>query len=423
MTYKVLDLFSGIGGFSLGLERTGGFETVAFCEIEKYPQQVLAKHWPGVPIYNDVMELTNERLKADGIFPDVITGGFPCQDISVAGNQKGIGEGTRSGLWSECARLVGSVRPRYSIFENVSALLSGGGTGGEWFQRVLFDISEIGGYEVEWHCISASELGAHHHRDRVWIILTNTDNTRNSPSKCGDNGFGSKTVQKQTQQSQLESGRQGDVPNTRLPESQGRIPAKADNDRCGEAGIQQGSESSSCGSDASNSVSTNGGRGPATRGSGGQERGSSQARRGEGIQPENREARSDNAQSLCENVPNPNPNSIQQSGSIDRVAQGVSTNTTGKRGRSGNTKREDAEDAWQPPICTREHFRRVEMWNSEPSICGMADGLSDGVYEGRVTTGVKDRAKRLKTLGNAVVPQIPELIGRAILEAENEKDM
>jgi DNA (cytosine-5)-methyltransferase 1 len=82
---KVLDLFSGIGGFSLGLERTGGFETVAFCEIEKYPQQVLAKHWPGVPIYNDVMELTNERLKADGIIRggaepvgiDVITGGFP----------------------------------------------------------------------------------------------------------------------------------------------------------------------------------------------------------------------------------------------------------------------------------------------------------------------------------------------------------
>lgn len=90
---RVLDLFSGIGGFSLGLERTGGFETVAFCEIEDYPRKVLAKHWPGVPIYDDVRTLTAERLARDGIGRiDVITGGFPCQDISVAGKQAGIGE-------------------------------------------------------------------------------------------------------------------------------------------------------------------------------------------------------------------------------------------------------------------------------------------------------------------------------------------
>ena len=97
---NVLDLFSGIGGFSLGLERAG-MKTAAFCEIEPYPCKVLAKHWPDVPIYNDVRTLTKERLDADGIGSvDVICGGFPCQDISTAGNQKGIGEGTRSGLWS-----------------------------------------------------------------------------------------------------------------------------------------------------------------------------------------------------------------------------------------------------------------------------------------------------------------------------------
>jgi DNA (cytosine-5)-methyltransferase 1 len=84
-----------------------------------------------------------------------------------AGKQAGIGEGTRSGLWSECARLVGEIRPSYAIFENVTALLNG--EQGRWFQRVLFDISEIG-YDAEWHCIPASELGANHHRDRVWII-------------------------------------------------------------------------------------------------------------------------------------------------------------------------------------------------------------------------------------------------------------
>lgn len=87
---KVLDLFSGIGGFSLGLERTGGFETVAFCEIEEFPRNVIKKHWPDIPCYRDIRELTAERLVADGIAVDGICGGFPCQDISVAGKGGGL---------------------------------------------------------------------------------------------------------------------------------------------------------------------------------------------------------------------------------------------------------------------------------------------------------------------------------------------
>lgn len=162
---RVLDLFAGIGGFSMGLEKAG-FETVAFCEIDPYAQSVLKKNWPDIPVYDDVRCITADRLVSDGIRVDVITGGFPCQDISVAGNQKGI-DAERSGLWSECARLLGELRPRYAIFENVTALLNG--DGGDWFKRVLWDISSIG-YDAEWHCISASELGAHHHRDRVWIV-------------------------------------------------------------------------------------------------------------------------------------------------------------------------------------------------------------------------------------------------------------
>src|SRR5690554_7851105 len=115
---KVLDLFSGIGGFSLGLERTGGFETVAFCEIEPFPRRVLAKHWPEVPCYDDVRELTAARLAADGISVDVICGGFPCQDISSSGAKAGL-EGKRSGLWIEYCRLIGELRPAYTVVENV----------------------------------------------------------------------------------------------------------------------------------------------------------------------------------------------------------------------------------------------------------------------------------------------------------------
>jgi len=182
---KVLDLFSGIGGFSLGLERAG-METVAFCEFDKHAQKVLKKNWPDVPIFEDVRTLDGRQFKGT---VDVVCGGFPCQDISTAGNQEGIGEGTRSGLWSECARLLGEVRPRYAIFENVTSLLNG--ERGAWFKRVLWDISEVG-YDAEWHCISASELGAHHHRDRVWIIAYPNDTAKHSDSRGGSCGETSK---------------------------------------------------------------------------------------------------------------------------------------------------------------------------------------------------------------------------------------
>ena len=159
---RVLDLFSGIGGFSLGLERTGGFETVAFCEIEDFPRRVLAKHWPEVPCYHDVRELTADKLAADGIAVDVICGGFPCQDISTAGHGAGL-DGKRSGLWSEYSRLIGELRPKFVIVENVAALL------GRGLDRVLGDVAAFG-YDAEWHCIPASAVGAPHQRDRIWIV-------------------------------------------------------------------------------------------------------------------------------------------------------------------------------------------------------------------------------------------------------------
>jgi DNA (cytosine-5)-methyltransferase 1 len=167
---RVLDLFSGIGGFSLGLERTGGFETVAFCEIEPFPRKVLAKHWPGVPIYEDVRTLTADTLAREGIAPNVLTGGFPCQDVSIAGKQAGIGEGTRSGLYGHVIRLAGEIRFEYIILENVAALLSGPkGSAGAWFAKILADLASIG-YDAEWHNIPASALGGPHRRERIWII-------------------------------------------------------------------------------------------------------------------------------------------------------------------------------------------------------------------------------------------------------------
>lgn len=161
--FRVLSLFAGIGGFDLGLERTGGFSTVAFCEIEPFCQRVLKKHWPEVPCYEDVRELTAERLHTDGIFPNFITAGFPCQDASVA-NAGGLGTaGERTGLFRDVVRLAGDLGVRGILMENVANLLNRG------FGDVLGALAEIG-YDAEWHCIPASSIGAPHPRERIWIV-------------------------------------------------------------------------------------------------------------------------------------------------------------------------------------------------------------------------------------------------------------
>jgi DNA (cytosine-5)-methyltransferase 1 len=154
---RVLDLFSGIGGFSLGLERAG-MRTVAFCETDPYCRAVLRKHWPAVPCFEDVRD-----LHAYDVWPvDLICGGFPCQDISTAGKGAGL-RGERSGLWSEYRRLIEECRPAWVVIENVSALRSRG------LDTVLGELAALG-YDAEWHCIPASAVGAPHRRDRIWIV-------------------------------------------------------------------------------------------------------------------------------------------------------------------------------------------------------------------------------------------------------------
>ena len=168
MALKVLDLFSGIGGFSYAAEKiVGGYKTTQFVEIDPYCQSVLRKNFPNTPIHNDIKTFTAKP----GEF-DVFTIGFPCQDLSVAGKQRGINDQTRSGLFYESIRLLRQVRPRFALFENVRNLLSHekGGT----FQEVLFQIAKSG-YSCEWAVVSAKDLGACHLRQRVWIIAYSND--------------------------------------------------------------------------------------------------------------------------------------------------------------------------------------------------------------------------------------------------------
>ncbi len=162
MKLKHLDLFSGIGGFSLGLESTGGFETVAFCDYDPYCQKVLRKHWPWVTIYDDVKELNSERLEANGHTKiDIITGGYPCQPFSIAGRQKG--EQDPRHVWPEYFRLIKELRPTWVIGENVAGHIKLG------LDTVLENL-ESEGYSARAFSISASSVGAVHQRERVWIV-------------------------------------------------------------------------------------------------------------------------------------------------------------------------------------------------------------------------------------------------------------
>lgn len=158
---NLLDLFSGTGAFSLGLERAG-FKTVAFCEREKACHGRLKKNFPGVIVYDDITTLTASQLTDDGISVDAICGGFPCQDLSQAGSGRGLA-GTRSGLWFEFARLIDEIRPKVVVIENVTALRRKGlGVILRFFASIRYD--------AEWHCIPASACGAPDIRDRLWII-------------------------------------------------------------------------------------------------------------------------------------------------------------------------------------------------------------------------------------------------------------
>tara|TARA_Y100000015_G_scaffold16948_1_gene16295 strand:+ start:856 stop:1629 length:774 start_codon:yes stop_codon:yes gene_type:complete len=236
---KVLDLFSGIGGFSLGLERTGGFETVAFCEIEDFPRRVLAKHWPEVPCYHDVRELTADVVRRDGIGEiDVITGGFPCQDLSLAGKLAGIDEGTRSGLWSEIVRLTRELRPKYIIVENVANLLSGPShQRGGWFGRVLGDLAECG-YDAEWENIPAATVGAPHRRERVWIVAYPKDV---GCQRCAEKQIlGVRNLPSKPVRGFEDWARMRNLPASRTIKSNDGIPSRVDRIRaCGNAVVPQ----------------------------------------------------------------------------------------------------------------------------------------------------------------------------------------
>ena len=171
---KLLDLFSGIGGFSLGFEKTGAFETIAFCEKDKFCQSVLVKHWKHIKVYDEIRNLK-------GIKAEVITAGFPCQPFSLAGKRKGTNDDRY--LWDETLRVIADTKPKWFVGENVEGIVNI--SEGKVLQQIQKDL-ETEGFEVQCLIIPASGVGAWHQRKRVWIIA-NSDSNRDWSSKSRSN--------------------------------------------------------------------------------------------------------------------------------------------------------------------------------------------------------------------------------------------
>ena len=311
-------LFAGIGGFDLGLERAG-MECRWQVEIDDYASRVLAKHWPTVRRWNDVRTFPPEG----DWHVDVVCGGFPCQDISVAGKGAGLA-GERSGLWYEFARIIGELRPRYVVVENVAALLTRG------MDAVLGTLSEIG-YDAEWHVIPASAVGAPHRRERVWIVAhANGGRLRWIGADARDGGT---------------------------------IPA-------------EGTEREFCGGGGGCAVADAVRQRDAVRGDG-----------------------------------PPVPATV--AGRSRHAGRGQRDRAAGRAGQAGQGSGNGA-DTDGARLEERQGLRRDTgkelhaivgggWWQTEPDV-------------GRVAHGVPARVDRLRGLGNAVVPQVVELIGRAIIE-------
>ena len=392
--YKVLDLFSGLGGFSLGLERTGHFETVAFCDNDKFSKAILDKHWKGIKVYDDVREITKEKFKEDGIeFPDIITGGFPCQPFSVAGKQKGTSDDRH--LWPEMFRIIKTFKPRFAIGENVRGIVNI--QDGVVFETVCTDL-ESEGYEVQPFNIPAAGVGAPHRRERIWFIaireesVVNSDNIRfkqHSTTKEETSWRGTSATFESTSSSSPRS----NVANT-VGEYEGREISRSDEEK---RRIQEEhrTEHSTTGKSSRTSEVRNGDNGYETtesnvadteglrfRGRSGEERG---IKKNEFQQTEQKGS----------SFRSETERRSSQSGGDD-VAD---TNT-----RFGNGENEEIQPRGQTFDSSSARETSQGWWSVEPNV-------------GRVAHGVSGRVHRLKGLGNSIIPQIVEEIGYAIIKA------
>jgi len=398
MAMRLLDLFSGIGGFSYAAEKLiGGYETVAFCEMDEFCQKILKKHWPQVPIFDDVRTIDAARLGDI----DICTFGFPCQPVSQAGLQRA--ESDDRWLWDEIIRILQASKPKWIIAENVRGLISI--EDGLLIEKCISDL-EAEGYEVQPIIIPACAKNAPHRRDRVWIIGQNVDDSNNSTDRAKRGKTRKEdSLQKEYRQTGFSwfSNRTSD--DTKPMANTKRMGCSKGAEKSEELDRERSSDNSDNSSQGCTISNTD--KDVANTNHKGLER--------------------HNEHSSTINRQNKRTLIGSESGSRDEIVANTKrirsqTGLSGQdKGQVGNTEkpidRDNRQRGWQT-----SNSRSVEQ-----SMGDMADGISRGLLRHfdrepthipRVTKGEKDRAKKLKALGNSIVPQVAAEILLAIRVSE-----
>ena len=407
MVMRLLDLFSGIGGFSYAAEKlVGGYETVAFCEQDEFCQQVLRKHWKDVPIYDDVRTIDATRLGTI----DIVAGGFPCQAVSQAGLQKAT-EDDRW-LWDEMLRIIQDCKPRWVIGENVVGLINI--NQGILFEQVQTDL-EKEGYSVQSVVIPAASKNAPHRRDRVWIIAHSNINSQSNES-VNEKWLGDVS----------------NTNNTRNRTCRTNIDKKQQTIEQGwkEQSLFEPSRHDETMADSEND------RGKQTKW---------QGRKGFRGRSENIcRSKTEREEVIATDVPNTKRmgwterakirEASQRKGWADKSSNSSSTVTETEDATNSNDKRlqgfrqhkqlerEQREDEFaKSSTPTTEH--RATQCRMGYMANGISEALSGHFSEEpkdipRVATNQKDRTKKLKALGNSIVPQVVAELFYAIRIAE-----
>jgi DNA (cytosine-5)-methyltransferase 1 len=390
-------LFSGLGGFSLGLERTGHFRTVAFCDNNKFSKAILDKHWKGIKIYDDVREITKERLQADGIeFPDIVTGGFPCQPFSVAGQQKGTSDDRH--LWPEMFRIIEAFKPRFVIGENVRGIVNI--QDGVVFETVCTNLEDEG-YEIQPFNIPAAGVGAPHRRERIWFIAVRED----VANTIGEyEGREISRSDEETRRIQEEYRQNNSAPRKSSRTSEIRNGDNGYEKRINVADTNDEGLRTRIGrSDNDHETESRIGRTDRARGSSDVERHDPTSTEVEGMDVADTESfRAGKIRYPNQEEGSEGSSTTQLDGSRGDVADTNSERL--QRTEQFETHRGETETQFST---TQSFETKRNHWESEPDV-------------GRVAHGISGRVHRLKGLGNSIVPQIVEEIGKALIKAERE---
>ena len=424
MKHKLLDLFSGIGGFSLGAE-ANGIPTVAFVEKDPFCQKVLRKHWSNTPIISDIRTVKGEDYETDGV--TIISGGFPCQPFSQAGKRKGTDDDRY--LWDETLRVVAETKPEWFIGENVEGLIN---IQNGLVLRSVQDDLEREGFQVQCLVIPASGIGAWHQRKRVWIIAHSSSERSSSQQVGTDRQLGkeSETKERTRNQSSLRTSSScSDVSNTN--DSRNRT-SEHGTERQGNKTDDQGrqgqsqSKPSRHSQDVSNTIGElSDGCSGATRLSETElkgmvsdkernwdkvrsetERCSEQATTRGNVSDTNHSRFKDWSEQ-CEGQSTSSQERESSSSRYDPISDTTIEGLQGHRVQPQHLQTEEGQDS-----ADRGSEEQHTWWQTESSIRGVPNGISYGLDKGRVG--------RIKALGNSIVPQIAYQLFKSIVTVTKE---